>query len=69
LPILERIYDVEKAGEGNNMQTFEFRHDYELEKSYHPENFEPRLSEAVEEELEEDKEGNDDGGYDQIAQG
>lgn len=44
-----------------------FNHDYELEKSAHPENFEPRLSEAVEEELEEEDNG-DDTGYDQISQ-
>ncbi len=44
-----------------------FDHDTELEKSYHQENFEPRLSEAVEEELEEEEDG-DDTGYDQISQ-
>jgi len=45
-----------------------FNHDYELEKTTHPENFLPKLSEAVEEEIEEEDDS-DDTGYDQIAQG
>lgn len=43
-----------------------FNHDYELEKTNHPENFGINLSEAVEEEIEE--EDGDDMGYDQISQ-
>lgn len=42
-----------------------FNHDYELEKSYHPENFGISLAEAVE---EEEKEESDLDGYDQISQ-
>lgn len=42
-----------------------FNHDYELEKRYHPENF--NLSEAVEEEIEEE-DNCDLNHYDQISQ-
>ena len=46
-----------------------FNHDFELEKSNHPENFEPTPDDDLDEELIADEDDSDLNNYDQISQG